>query len=58
MKIEARIIKRYLFRERQTMPGQCGYSFLVMEDALSCETILFYIKADNREDMLFIPSVI
>lgn len=57
MKIEARIIKRYLFRERQTMPGQCGYSFLVMEDALSCETILFYIKADNREDMLFIRRV-
>ena len=42
MKIEARIIKRYLFRERQTMPGQCGYSFLVMEDALSRETILLY----------------
>lgn len=54
MKIEARIIKRYLFRERQTMPGQCGYSFLVMEDSLSRETVLFYIKADNREDMLFI----
>lgn len=57
MKIEARIIKRYLFRERQTMPGQCGYSFLVMEDALSRETVLFYIKADNREDMLFIRRV-
>lgn len=54
MKIEARIIKRYLFRERQTMPGQCGYSFLVMEDSLSRETVMFYIKADNREDMLFI----
>lgn len=57
MKIEARIIKRYLFRERQTMPGQSGYSFLVMEDALSRETVLFYIKADNREDMLFIRRV-
>ena len=57
MKIEARIIKRYLFRERQTMPGQCGYSFLVMEDALSRETVLFYIKADNRDELLFIKRL-
>lgn len=54
MKIEARVVKRYLFRERQTMPGQCGYAFVVMEAPESREAVLFYIKADNREDMIFI----
>lgn len=57
MKIEARIIKRYLFRERQTMPGQCGYAMLVMEEAGSHETVLFYIKADNRDEMLFVRKL-
>lgn len=57
MRIEARVVKRYLFRERQTMPGQCGYAFIVMEDANSREAVLFYIKADNREDMIFIKRL-
>lgn len=57
MKIEARIMKRYLFRERQTMPGQCGYAMLVMEEAGSHETVLFYIKADNRDEMLFVRKL-
>lgn len=57
MKTEARIIKRYLFRERQTMPGQCGYSMLVMEDGASREIVSFYIKADNRDEMLFIRKL-
>lgn len=57
MKIEARVVKRYLFRERQTMPGQCGYAFIVMEAADSREAVLFYIKADNREDMIFIKRL-
>lgn len=57
MRIEARVMKRYLFRERQTMPGQCGYAFVVMESADSREAVLFYIKADNREDMIFIKRL-
>ena len=57
MRIEARVVKRYLFRERQTMPGQCGYAFVVMESADSREAVLFYIKADNREDMIFIKRL-
>lgn len=57
MRVEARVVKKYLFRERQTMPGQCGYAFVVMEDAVSRETVLFYIKADNREDMIFIKRL-
>ncbi len=57
MRIEARVVKRYLFRERQTMPGQCGYAFIVMEAADSREAVLFYIKADNREDMIFIKRL-
>lgn len=57
MRIEARVMKRYLFRERQTMPGQCGYVFVVMESADSREAVLFYIKADNREDMIFIKRL-
>ena len=57
MRIEARVVKRYLFRERQTMPGQCGYAFIVMEAPDSREAVLFYIKADNREDMIFIKRL-
>lgn len=57
MKIEARVVKRYLFRDRQTMPGHCGYAFIVMEAADSREAVLFYIKADNREDMVFIKRL-
>jgi hypothetical protein len=57
MRIESRIVKKYLFRERQTMPGQCGYTILVMEASQSRETMLFYIKADNREDMLFLKAL-
>ena len=57
MRIEARVVKKYLFRERQTMPGQCGYAFVVMEAAESRDAVLFYIKADNREDMIFIKRL-
>ena len=39
------------------MPGQCGYAFVVMESADSREAVLFYIKADNREDMIFIKRL-
>ena len=39
------------------MPGQCGYAFIVMEAPDSREAVLFYIKADNREDMIFIKRL-
>ncbi len=46
MRIEARIIKRYCFRDH--------YIFLIMEAPGMREELLLYIQADNRDEMLFV----
>ena len=46
MKIEARIIKRYCFRDH--------YAFLVMEAPGMREELLLYIQADNRDEVMFV----
>lgn len=46
MRIEARIIKRYCFRDR--------YAFLVMEAPGMREELLLYIQSDNRDEITFV----
>lgn len=50
MRIEARIIKRYCFREH--------YAFLIMEAPGMREELLLYIQADNRDEMVFVRKLI
>lgn len=46
MRIEARIIKRYCFRDH--------YAFLVMEAPGMREELLLYIQADSRDEAVFV----
>lgn len=50
MRIEARIIKRYCFRDR--------YAILFMEAPGMREELLLYIQSDNRDEMVFVQRVL